>query len=127
MSSSDHPDVGRVTGTVTLDGSPLVNAVLTFEPLEEGRPSYGRTDESGEYKLYYTDDDPGAIIGKHRVRITTADSGNEDEGVCAYAGEKLPMKYNVRTELEEEVTGGSQTINFELSSEGEVAKESKNR
>lgn len=120
IGSSDHPDVGRVTGVVTLDGEPLADAVLTFEPMEEARPSYGKTDSSGRYELYYTDDNPGATIGKHRVRITTASSGGEDE---APTPEKLAAKYNMKTELSADVAPGKNTIDFPLESGGEIIEE----
>jgi hypothetical protein len=45
------------------------------------RESYGRTDADGNYELYYTDDDKGAVPGKHSVRISTATGGDADSGV----------------------------------------------
>ncbi len=121
--SSNHPDTPSVSGTVTLDGAPVANAVLTFVPLEEARESYGRTDADGKYELYYTDDDKGAVPGKHSVRITTAGGGDEDSGVEG-STEKLPAKYNTRTELTAEVEAGKNSIDFPLVSEGEIIEAS---
>ena len=47
---SDGPERGVVTGKVTLNGDPLPNADVEFQP-EEGSPSYGMTDEKGRYDL----------------------------------------------------------------------------
>ncbi len=115
---TDIPDIGYVEGTVTLDGSPLPNAIVTFQP-EHARPSYGRTDENGWYELVYTDGNEGAILGKHRVSISTKDSGNPDEGIEP-SPEKVPAKYNTRTELTAEVTPGNNKCDFPLKSEGEI-------
>ncbi|EAQ82703.1 hypothetical protein [Blastopirellula marina] len=67
-----------VSGTVLLDGQPLEDAKLIFEPIGDsqgntsGRPSYGRTDASGQYSLHCPiADQDGAAIGQHRVRIVT--------------------------------------------------------
>lgn len=109
-----RPDLGQVEGTVTLDGQPLANAVVQFQPEAEGRPSLGTTDSSGHYKLMFTRDTPGAMIGKHKVRIELAESDDEAESEPAL---QVPEKYNAETELSEEVTAGTQTIDFTLTSD----------
>ena len=52
---SDMPELGSVTGTVTLAGKPLADAIVEFRPAE-GRPSSGKTNETGAYTLQYTSD-----------------------------------------------------------------------
>ena len=42
-------DLLSVDGTVTLDGKPLANAVITFENPSEGTFAYALTDASGGY------------------------------------------------------------------------------
>ncbi|MEK6246938.1 MAG: carboxypeptidase-like regulatory domain-containing protein [Planctomycetales bacterium] len=108
----------QVSGTVTLDDQPLANALVTFEPVD-GRPSYARTDEDGFYRLIYTDDKTGGTLGTNQVSITTKASGDPDAGTAS-SPEKLPAIYNTKTELSEEVVAGSQTINFDLKSEGVI-------
>lgn len=111
------PELGTVSGTVTLDGKPLPNARLEFQPLAKGSPSYGTTDENGRYELVYGIDRPGAMVGKHEVRISTAREYREDdEGPLIVVEEFLPPKYNEQTELTREVKSGSQEINFPLKS-----------
>ena len=72
-----------VSGQVLLDGKPLANATVSFQP-EKGRASYGRTDAQGNYRLSYTDKQDGVRPGKCVVRITTAEE--RDEGGKAVAG-----------------------------------------
>ena len=117
----DGPDLGQVTGTVLMDGNPVSNAVLVFQP-EHARPSYGRTDAEGKYELYYTDEKPGATIGEHRISITTGEEGDEDSGQAGQK-ESIPAKYNIRTELTREVAAGENTIDFKLDSEGQIVEQ----
>ena len=64
-----------VSGTVTLDGEPLVGADLVFAPLQSGDSinvgpaSIGKTDEAGKYQLTSIRGNEGAIVTKHRVSI----------------------------------------------------------
>jgi YD repeat-containing protein len=114
-------DVGHVSGTVTLDGQPLGGAMVIFTPAEGGLPAAGRTDASGQYTLQYTRDAQGAKIGEHTIRISTYSTGDPDaEPAVPQSPEKVPAKYNVNSDLVETVTAGSNTINFELDSEGEI-------
>jgi len=106
--------VAPVSGTVTLDGTPLVDALVSFYP-EEGRLSTGKTDSSGHYELVYTNDQMGAKVGKHTVKITTAVV--EGEGGGKPPKEKVPAKYNTESQLTVDVTSGSNSnTNFDLQS-----------
>ncbi len=67
--------VGSVSGTVKLDGEPLANAVVIFQPLGDGKMnpgvgSIGRTNDKGEYRLHLIGGGNGAVRGKHRVEIS---------------------------------------------------------
>jgi len=77
--------IAPVSGTVTLDGQPYPNAIVSFQPIgtraniEPGRGSVGVTDEQGRFTLRYDGSGrSGAMVGKHRVRICT-DLGSEPE------------------------------------------------
>jgi hypothetical protein len=121
--SVDHPDLGYVEGTVTLDGEPVEGAYITF--FQQGsRPSSGKTDENGYYELYYTNTAKGATPGEHTVRITTHEAGDESEGIEG-TEEKIPAKYNANTELTRTVEPGNNEINFELEP-GEIVVEEGN-
>ena len=98
-----------VSGTVTLDGKPLADARVIFEPAEGGRASTGLTNAEGKYELIYIRKDKGAKLGPHLVRIsvTNPDAANR---------ELLPARYNAQTTLRADVKPGSNEINFTLTS-----------
>ena len=60
---SDLPELGTVSGTVSLDGKPLADAIVNFTPEQGGRPSTGQTDTTGHYTLVYVADAEGAVVG----------------------------------------------------------------
>lgn len=130
------PDMGIVKGQVTMDGEPLANALVTFTPAEGGPAATGTTDANGQYELLSLGQ-KGAVLGQHKVTITTLQEtpeGIDEEmteeeymkmveeggGPAAYKDaeitEKIPAKYNTQSELTAEVTSGENTINFELTS-----------
>jgi hypothetical protein len=111
--SGNHPPLGRVSGVVTLDGQPLVDADVTFQPEETGRASVGTTDSSGRYELIYFNEVRGALVGKHRVLITTLRDGDDSSPNIP---ERLPPRYHRESDTQVEVTKGSNTFNFDLES-----------
>lgn len=73
----DGSNLVPVTGTLTYKGNPVTNAYIDFTP-EQGRPSWGQTDDQGRFKLEYDGKHKGAVVGKHKVSVrvgpqTTAD------------------------------------------------------
>lgn len=118
-SGSNGPQLGQVSGVVTLDGEPLEYAQITFQP-EKGRPSVAETDSAGNYSLSYTGTSTGALIGAHKVVITSAMDAYSDEtgeGKDRKArAELLPAKYHTQTTLTAEVKSGSNQIDFPLTS-----------
>lgn len=111
--SSEHSDLGQIEGTVTLDGAPYPNAMVTFTPAK-GRPSRGVTDEQGHYELIYLRDTRGAEIGDHKVLITTVPPITSDSEPGPPPKEVIPARYNRRSELTETVEPGNQEIDFAL-------------
>ncbi|MFM7291600.1 MAG: carboxypeptidase-like regulatory domain-containing protein [Planctomycetia bacterium] len=105
-----QPPLGRVRGTVTLDGAALADATVLFTPLGTGRTSQGVTDSAGRYELRYLRDIRGADIDQHTVRITTA---SEENG----GRERLPRRYHARTELQARVVAGTNVLDFALLSQ----------
>jgi hypothetical protein len=115
----EHPEVGRVSGVVTLDGQPLPDATVMFQPTE-GRASIATTDSAGKYSLIYLDGVPGALLGSHKVIIRTEIPG--EDGQPPIAKEKLPRKYHEQTELTAEVKPGSSKFDFALTSQAGAAR-----
>jgi hypothetical protein len=120
-------DLGQVTGTVTIDGEPINYASVTFMPTQ-GRASIGLTDLNGVYNLVYVIGENGALIGNHKVIVTTkvvkeTEYGGRSGGIkdpVRQTGRKelLPKENSDRnhTELTATVESGNNTINFDLTS-----------
>ena len=113
MSTRSLPDLGKVSGVVTLDGVALQGAIVTFQPVGAEEPgsrrssSVGRTDQEGRFTLTYVRDVPGAVVGTHKVSV---------QAPLATGKETLPARYNARTELTEEVKAGNNKFEFKLES-----------
>lgn len=110
------PPLGQVSGTISLDGQPLSKASVTFVPFERGQASYGSTDDAGRYRLVYTTNTPGAVVGSHRVEIRTGGEGYDKDGNFNETVERLPTAYHVRSELKATVAAGTNELDFKLTS-----------
>lgn len=111
----DQPELGKVTGRVTLDGEPVPNVAVHFMPIG-GRSSIGITDQDGKFVMAYLPKIFGAKVGKHKVAIKT--HYNDETDPEAQMGiEKIPKRYNGDTELTAEVKPGDNVINFDLKSD----------
>lgn len=62
------PTIVPVTGVALYKGQPVANLHLDFFP-ETGRPSWAMTDANGHFKLNYTKEEDGAVVGKHKVCV----------------------------------------------------------
>ncbi len=122
--SSDKPELGQVHGKVTMDGKPAAGVMVSFQP-EDGRPSWGTTNEDGEYTLKYLDE-TGAKVGKNLVTISTPNAGEAPEDCSKIeegggTADPIPPRYNTlavdNPEMTVEVKPGDNTINFPLTSD----------
>lgn len=94
------PELHEVTGNITKDGVPFTGAWLEFYPKGDGAPSYGESDEEGNFKLRYSTGRPGAIEGEHLVTVIggrmkkgVAPVKNEDRGLETLTeGDAAPSK-----------------------------------
>ncbi len=111
----DRPPLGCVTGTVTLDGEPLVGVIVTFKP-EIGRPAVGTTDAVGKYRLEYTRGVQGTKVGENVVGFTWP---------IGVAGKPIPARYAVKSDLTCAVKSGRNTFDFDLESDPEDDKQKK--
>jgi hypothetical protein len=113
------PKVVPVSGLVTMDGKPLANADVTFTPTEAGpantppAESSARTDGEGRYTLKTIKDKrDGAVVGKHKVRISLIERGGTIVN-------KVPAEYNKDTTLTCDVPAeGKKDADFKLTSDG---------
>lgn len=125
-------DLVSGTGTVTLNGQPLPDAVVMFEDAENGTVCVGLTDSAGRYQLRVDSRKKGVTAGRKIVRISTAtripglNVGFNGEGGEAKEGgeqggstppqELVPARYNKDSQLTVEVTASQKTYDFELTS-----------
>ena len=65
---SDAPELVQIDGRVTRDAKPVPNLILQFHPAD-GRPSWGKSDAEGKFKLNYSKSYEGGRVGKHRVFV----------------------------------------------------------
>jgi hypothetical protein len=118
-----------VSGKVTLNGQPLANAYVSFQPIakegsvEAGPGSSATTDAQGRFTLKLTTGENGAVVGKHRVIISQVVSKNDpaDDARPTRGGppqmEKLPARYNSESKETFDVpSGGTDKADFELKS-----------
>lgn len=108
-----------VTGRITLDGQPLADADISFMPEgDKGIPSFGRTDEGGVYVLRQTQKLSGAPVGEYRVRISTYSEGrNDPDDPQPKIPERVPAKYNLKSELMRQIGPGENHFDFDLQSQ----------
>ena len=122
---NDFYQLAPVSGQVKLDGNPLTQCQIRFQPLAgskannvPGPGSFAVTDEQGRFTLQAINPTrPGAVVGKHRVWLSTAkpaDSMENESGRITV--EKVPVKYR-NGQIEFEVTSeGDENVVFDLSS-----------
>lgn len=108
----DYPDLGQVSGTVTVDGAPAANVTVRFAPKAGGRMSTGVTDSSGKYELAYSAEAMGAVVGMHTVNVTDDAAPSDDQLDLSGSG-AIPEKYRDKT-FEFEVKEGSNTFDIKL-------------
>jgi hypothetical protein len=75
--SAEKFKTAEVTGTVTLEGTPVEGVSVEFEPVRTGAEipptAYGSTDAEGKYRLTRVGGKggrPGAVVGMNTVRVS---------------------------------------------------------
>ena len=104
--------LGDVEGVVMLDGQPLANATVEFVPdtsVKNVRPSVGETGPDGKYKLRFTRERTGAVVGKHKILITTFSPTGDGK-----FKERVPAIYNTASTLVREVQPQANWLDFDL-------------
>ena len=111
-----------VSGTVTLDGRPLVDGSITFVPTGAEGPPVGGLIHDGTYSIARLD---GPVPGPHGVSIYSQQPTGKkfpdqaDPSVMLdERRETISGRYNSRSQLTAEVkAGGDNTFNFDLTSD----------
>lgn len=119
--SGDGLNRKALSGKITLDGAPIPNGSITFEPLQTGGISGGGVYTNGEYKI---EQKVGLPPGKYRVTLTGDDGSNFAVSAGKMPGDDImPARKNFipdgwnESKQEIEVTdSGKNVIDFELKS-----------
>ena len=77
-SKNDGIRLYPATGTVMLDGKPVANASVTFNPAllpSFGKLATGKTDQQGRFTIY-TDGRPGAGVATYTVTVFAQEEGS---------------------------------------------------
>ena len=122
-----------VTGTVTLNGKPIGDAMVSFSPddgNERNTPGVDLTGPNGNYKLMFKGRS-GVTPGKYKVTITLPDpsaAGNvpdafkDDPAMAGFAREarqqaaKKKVEAGTKNEYEREVPDGGAELDFDVKS-----------
>jgi hypothetical protein len=100
--ASDRPETVPVTGTVTLDNTPLDGALVTYSPTAAGgHAASGTTDGAGRFTLSTFESGDGALPGSYMVGFSKA-SG---EAAAASAPADEEAAYKAMEEKGIDVTG----------------------
>lgn len=111
---AERPPMGKVTGTVTMEGDPVENLVLMFKP-EVGRAATAKTDANGFYRVEYVKGEQGTKLGPTMVLL---------EWPLGYeAPFPIPPRYTgASSELKLDVVAGNNTYDIELEPATEAEK-----
>ena len=108
-----------VSGTVTFKGKNLDKGQITFSPAEQKGMQGGAEIVNGSYKI---DAKQGLTAGKYKVSISSPEGGTSvaagenpgDPAEVKLPTERIPEKYNAKTELTKDVTDGDNKFDFNL-------------
>lgn len=113
-----------VAGVVTLDGQPLEGAKLVFSPVGSAENPYpgprstATTDAEGRFRLTTSEGQGGAVIGSHRVRVSTLRESVDPENplrIIKSTAERVPREYRSGGRLDTTVPdGGVEDLQFDL-------------
>jgi len=111
------PELGEVTGTVTVDNRPLEGLSVTFVPESGALASVARTGSDGKYELVYAvpgtkEMIKGAAVGQHTVRIDVL-----PDPLAQTSSQPLPARYNLESTLKADVKQGPNTFDFQVTSQ----------
>ena len=128
---SSGPDTVPVKGTLTIDGQPANNVLVTFSPLDAKLQGAGGAVSNGSFELVTgSQGKRGAMVGRYKVVLSAVGSSDAAAAAQKYAtkggasaapsAEKKPFpeKYGSPTtsDKEVEVKPGANDIKIDISS-----------
>ena len=127
LSGCGSGNVAPVSGLVTLNGKPIADVAVTFEPIVPegqnvaGLSAFGVTGPDGRYtlKLFGTET-RGATVGKNKVKFSgyAAPTDMSEEALKAAKPKvNIPLRYFADSKFEFDVpAGGTDKADFQLTS-----------
>lgn len=115
-----------VSGSITLDGNPLDQGLIQFEPMAKGKDAVNASAavSGGNFAVPAAG---GLLPGTYRVAISSKPQAGAtssdpvkamEEASKPQGAERIPAKYNADTELKAEVkSGGPNDFKFDLKSD----------
>jgi len=109
-----RPGLLPAEGVVTLDGKPLAEASVVFQPAAGGRPATGVTDADGRFKVGTFRPRDGALPGTHVVTVARSEGTSPSDMRWI-----SPKVYSLADQsgLSATVAPGSTKFIFDLSSQ----------
>ena len=127
--TSSRPTV-PVSGRITLDGKPLSNVSVVFQrvssgdSIHTGMGSWGKTDRDGKFVLRLVESDTnGAVVGRYRVYLSTAEPVNPGVDLGEVSRELIPANGRDGSLSFEVPTSGTNEASFDLKSHGRASKD----
>jgi hypothetical protein len=115
--------VRPVSGRVTLNGKPYAKGIVAFQPVGDnanpnpGPGSTAYTDSEGKFTLKIDPKTPGAVVGRHTVKLWTQMSASSANDESSGWREPIPTRYNNDSKEEFVVPPeGTDQANFDLKS-----------
>jgi hypothetical protein len=109
--------VVRVTGPVRYGGKPVAGLFLHFVP-ENGRPSWGVTDEQGQFKLVNDKKHQGAVLGRHKVYFEYRPRDAKEDMALALG--KSPLAAEMKAILAKYGSEATTPLAYEVNQDGQV-------
>ncbi|GIX05286.1 MAG: hypothetical protein KatS3mg114_1155 [Planctomycetaceae bacterium] len=109
-SRGDRPELGYVSGKITMDGAPLGNVMIRMKP-DVGREAAAIADDQGNYTIQYLHGVPGTKVGRNTVTF---------EWPLGYEGptKPIPRKYqSMDSPFVIDVKPGRNKFDFNLESD----------
>jgi hypothetical protein len=110
---------GKVYGTVTVDGQPLADGTISFNPLDGNTPTAGGKVTNGAYSVVVPRGNQKVLVSAPKViGSRKAYEGDPNSKMIDQYQETLPVKYTnpFETPLTVDVNSGAVKADFEISS-----------
>ena len=104
------------TGKVTLDGQPLQEGTIAFDPTDGATATAGGNITNGQYSVPLDSGPKIVRIEATKVISSTKDPASSTGALIEVRESIIPTKYNQQSELKADVKSGENTFDFDLKS-----------